>query len=136
MKKTLQSLRTHLGRPGHGLAPAALSMIVAALIVIPPAQGQTLTTLLSFNDGGGGGFPESTLIRDAKGNFYGTTYAGGVNNCFDGCGVAFKLDKAGNESVLYMAAAPVSVRCTNWTTKARKPCSMLSAEGPTAPFPN
>jgi uncharacterized repeat protein (TIGR03803 family) len=37
------------------------------------------------------------LVRDSKGNLYGTTYAGGAS----GVGTVFKLDKAGKETVLY-----------------------------------
>jgi uncharacterized repeat protein (TIGR03803 family) len=42
------------------------------------------------------------LIRDAAGNLYGTSYLGGSSqNCFNGCGVVFKIDSSGNESVLH-----------------------------------
>src|SRR5579872_1626657 len=42
------------------------------------------------------------LVRDAAGNFYGTTNYGGDLNCSSyGCGVAFKLDSSGKETVLY-----------------------------------
>jgi len=41
--------------------------------------------------------PESTLIRDAAGNLYGTTYYGGGH----ASGALFKVDSAGNQTVLY-----------------------------------
>jgi uncharacterized repeat protein (TIGR03803 family) len=43
------------------------------------------------------------LVRDAAGNIYGTTYFGGDSrNCNGGtCGVAFKLDPTGGETVLH-----------------------------------
>ena len=43
----------------------------------------------------------STLILDEAGNLYGTTNAGGdLSACFGyGCGVVFKVDPAGNETV-------------------------------------
>jgi len=43
------------------------------------------------------------LVGDAAGNLYGTTTLGGkVNNdCPGGCGVVFKLDASGGETVLY-----------------------------------
>jgi hypothetical protein len=46
------------------------------------------------------------LIRDGAGNFYGTTFAGGIVNeaCFLGCGVVFQLSGAGStwrETVLH-----------------------------------
>jgi uncharacterized repeat protein (TIGR03803 family) len=37
------------------------------------------------------------VIRDAAGNLYGTTELGGG----PGCGVAYKVDPAGNETVLH-----------------------------------
>ncbi len=43
------------------------------------------------------------LVRDANGTIYGTTYFGGVHrNCNgEACGVIFKLDTSGKETVLY-----------------------------------
>jgi uncharacterized repeat protein (TIGR03803 family) len=43
------------------------------------------------------------LVRDAHGNLYGTTYFGGAHrNCNgDACGVVFRLDTSGKETVLY-----------------------------------
>jgi uncharacterized repeat protein (TIGR03803 family) len=45
------------------------------------------------------------MVRDPAGNLYGTTARGGSGPCNQGfgagCGVVFKLDKAGKETVLY-----------------------------------
>ena len=41
------------------------------------------------------------MIRDSAGNLYGTRYAGGIAGCYVGCGVVFKVDTAGHETVLY-----------------------------------
>jgi uncharacterized repeat protein (TIGR03803 family) len=42
-----------------------------------------------------------TLSRDAQGNLYGVTYYGGDVSCFSlGCGIVFKVDKSGKETVL------------------------------------
>jgi uncharacterized repeat protein (TIGR03803 family) len=44
------------------------------------------------------------LVQDAAGNLYGTTTFGGTSQCDgvdEGCGVVFKLDTAGNETVLH-----------------------------------
>lgn len=57
-----------------------------------------LTVLHQFTGGADGGLPYGTLIRDAQGALYGTTIQGG-GSC--GCGVVFKIDKAGKETVLY-----------------------------------
>lgn len=44
-----------------------------------------------------GASPNAGLVRDHAGNFYGTTISGGVANA----GTVFKIDNAGNETVLY-----------------------------------
>jgi uncharacterized repeat protein (TIGR03803 family) len=62
------------------------------------AAGQT--TLYTFM-GLDGGVPLAGVIRDAAGNLYGTTDGGGSNNCTNGCGVVYKLDAAGQETVLH-----------------------------------
>jgi len=42
------------------------------------------------------------LVRDAAGNLYGTTGSGGDLACgSSGCGVIFKLDTTGKETVLH-----------------------------------
>jgi len=61
------------------------------------------TVLHSFTGGADGSVP-SGLVVDRQGTFYGTTESGGpdLNGCNGfGCGVVFKLDRAGNETVLY-----------------------------------
>ena len=55
------------------------------------------TTLHAFTGQNDGATPSAGLIRDAKGNLYGTTMAGG----FFGGGVVFKLTPAGKLIVLY-----------------------------------
>ena len=63
------------------------------------------TVLYTFTGGADGGSPWAGLVRDAAGNLYGTTITGGTkgNSCLygDGCGVVFKLDSAGNQTVLH-----------------------------------
>ena len=53
--------------------------------------------------GGDGAQPLAGLVRDAKGNLFGTTSIGGANND----GTVFKLDAAGTEAVLYSFTAGV-----------------------------
>ena len=55
------------------------------------------TVLYSFTGtGGDGAYPRAGLVRDAQGNLYGTTYAGGDPACIagTGCGTVFKLTPA------------------------------------------
>jgi uncharacterized repeat protein (TIGR03803 family) len=67
--------------------------------VAVPAQ--TFTVLYTFSGGTDGGGPSGSLIRDGAGSIYGVA-AGGSGSCFpSGCGVVFKLDQAGTESVIY-----------------------------------
>ena len=46
-------------------------------------------------------FPRAGLVRDGAGNLFGTTERGGSGSCPNGCGVVFKVDPSGNESVLH-----------------------------------
>src|SRR5713226_1100733 len=63
------------------------------------------TTLYEFKGGTDGEQPHGNLVLDANGNLYGTTeYGGNLSvSCggYPGCGVVFKLDPGGNETVLY-----------------------------------
>jgi uncharacterized repeat protein (TIGR03803 family) len=64
------------------------------------------TVLYAFTGGVDGSQPYVTMVQDAAGNLYGTTDYGGNPSCFVGlgCGVIFKLDKTGTQSVLYRFA--------------------------------
>ena len=65
------------------------------------------TVLYSFTGGADGIEPWAGLVRDAAGNFYGTTsYGGSSSNCSVGCGTVFKLDRTGKETVLYSFTGP------------------------------
>jgi uncharacterized repeat protein (TIGR03803 family) len=61
--------------------------------------------LYSFTEQPNGTNPYSGLIRDAAGNLYGATVYGGSGSCnngfLPGCGIVFKVDPSGNETVLY-----------------------------------
>jgi uncharacterized repeat protein (TIGR03803 family) len=60
--------------------------------------------LYSFTGGTDGAFPNGGLILDSAGDLYGTTSQGGDGSSMiapGGCGVVFKLDQSGKETVLY-----------------------------------
>lgn len=62
----------------------------------------TETVLHSFGLANGDGyFPEAPVVLDEAGNLYGTTNVGGAH----GRGIIFKIDSAGNETVLYSFCA-------------------------------
>ncbi len=60
----------------------------------------TETVLHSFS-GADGISPYAGVIMDAMGNLYGTTQNGGTGCSGTGCGVVFKLDTSGKETVLH-----------------------------------
>jgi len=61
------------------------------------------SVIYSFTGVRDGALPSSwSLIIDNTGNIYGTTFAGGTSGCFGGgCGVVYKINAAGKETVLH-----------------------------------
>src|ERR1700674_1331604 len=86
-------------------ASVALALAVLLALGTQRAQAQTYTVLYAFKGVPDGANPAAGLLRDGKGNLYGTTqYGGDVSSSFCsivGCGVVFKIDAAGKETVLY-----------------------------------
>jgi uncharacterized repeat protein (TIGR03803 family) len=75
-----------------------LALLSILLIAAKPALGQTETVLYSFAGVPDGADPNSRLAYDGAGNFYGTTFYGGVA-CPEspyGCGTVFELSPNGN----------------------------------------
>jgi uncharacterized repeat protein (TIGR03803 family) len=70
----------------------------AAVVATPSAQAQTYTVIHTFTGSPtDGANPYGNLLRDPKGNFYGTTFGGGAS----GAGTVFKVGNKGKESVSY-----------------------------------
>jgi uncharacterized repeat protein (TIGR03803 family) len=90
-----------------GRASAVLTLALALLLTVVgtlSAQAQTYSVLYSFTGGADGAYPYAGVILDKAGNLYGTTFQGGdPNKCatYPGCGVVYKLDSAGKETVLH-----------------------------------
>jgi uncharacterized repeat protein (TIGR03803 family) len=61
---------------------------------------KNFSVLYTFPGGAAGAAPEGKLIIDVNGNIHGTTYSGGDATC--NCGVVFRLDAAGDASVLHI----------------------------------
>ncbi len=72
------------------------SFLTMALIESQLARAQTFTVLHTFTGRGDGEEP-SGVVRDDKGNLYGSTFRGGA---FD-LGTLFQLDKTGEEIILH-----------------------------------
>jgi uncharacterized repeat protein (TIGR03803 family) len=87
--------KIRLGAAGAALTLAAV--LVFGGVTALSAKAQTLTDLYNFTGGHDGGTPSAGLVRDAKGNLYGTTYWNGSS----GWGTVFKVDTKGAETVLY-----------------------------------
>jgi uncharacterized repeat protein (TIGR03803 family) len=81
---------------------------VAALILIPGSWAVTSGKEHRFRGRADGANPQSGLVSDGAGNFYGTTSGGGLSTCgqyVPSCGTAFKMslgqDGSWTESVIY-----------------------------------
>jgi uncharacterized repeat protein (TIGR03803 family) len=63
--------------------------------------------LYAFTGVADGALPYAGVTRDVAGNLYGTTGYGGAIRCENGlgCGVAFRLDPAGTQTVLHTFTA-------------------------------
>jgi uncharacterized repeat protein (TIGR03803 family) len=101
-------------------------MLMSALLLCgvrtAAAQSYTFIELYAFNATGDlsdGGWPEASLARDNEGNLYGTTFFGGLGTGCDinylGCGVVFKVDPSGAETVLHAFSGPTD----GWNPTAR-----------------
>jgi uncharacterized repeat protein (TIGR03803 family) len=74
-------------------------------VVFELTAGGAYNVLYVFTGGADGGMPFAGVIRDSVGNLYGTTNGGGITTCTAGgglgCGVVYKVDPAGQETVLH-----------------------------------
>lgn len=81
-------------------------LIIGLTFLAAPLPAQTLTTLHAFAGGTDGALAFDGVVRDDKGNLYGTTGYGGDPSCNSnftpsGCGTVYKLDPAGRETILH-----------------------------------
>lgn len=76
-----------------------LAIAVAFASSAAQARKSKETVLYNFFGGNDGAFPAAQLAEDRKGNFYGTTTAGGASS--GGYGAIFRLGKDGTQTPLY-----------------------------------
>lgn len=91
-----------------------VTALTMALMVVVSSQARekvptyTYKLLHAFKGGlADGANSVGALVRDAAGNLYGVTTAGGSNGnvCPGGCGAVFKLNPAGRETILHFFTA-------------------------------
>jgi uncharacterized repeat protein (TIGR03803 family) len=80
---------------------ALVFVLVPGVLASQSARAQVFTILYSFRGMPDGEVPAAGLLRDPKGNLYGTTSEGGNTICYQGCGTVFKIDADGKETVLH-----------------------------------
>src|ERR1700730_7910823 len=59
------------------------------------------SVVYSFTGSPDGFEPQSGVVGDARGDFYGTTTHGGYRTCSNGCGTVFQVNQHGIETLLY-----------------------------------
>lgn len=83
------------------MKPLTLSFLLVTLAVLAGrpdrATAATLTTLYSFLGGSDGGEPLAAVVQGTNGNFYGTTFTGGVHST----GTVFTITRQGTLTTLY-----------------------------------
>lgn len=84
------------GSRTHSTYLSIVAAIIWMVALSLPAQAQTFTVLHTFTGAADGATPFANLVLDQRGNLYGNTAYGGIQNCPNGevsnsCGVVFKL---------------------------------------------
>lgn len=94
------TLRPRISATGTRAPHAVIVLVIMAVLVALSTQSleaQKLKILYRFMDSPDGSGPNTGPIQDDQGNFYGTTYAGGIK----GWGTGYKIDPNGKETVLH-----------------------------------
>lgn len=89
--------------PLGGNTKGVCSLLGSCGTVFKVDKSGNATVLYRFKGGADGASPLASLIRDAAGNFYGTTFAGGerCSNGSYGCGTVFKVNTTGQVTILH-----------------------------------
>lgn len=94
-------LASALGIPLRSTATVLAFAVLFAGLAAQSMQAHAFTVLYNFSGSPNGEYSYAGVVRDAAGNLYGTTSQGGTGNCYQGCGLVFKIDQAGKETVLH-----------------------------------
>jgi uncharacterized repeat protein (TIGR03803 family) len=102
--------RSGISRKSRIAWMSLLMLALFAALFSMQATAQTFIELYPFNSASvglaDGAWPEAGVVRDSAGNLYGTTFFGGTGTGCDineaGCGVVFKVDPTGKETVLHI----------------------------------
>ena len=92
------------------LKELVLTLGISCVLLSGLLQAQTITPLHIFTSTPDGAYPNAILAQGRDGFLYGTTEQGGTNTCSDqgyttGCGTIFKMDSAGNVTILHEFSA-------------------------------
>ena len=104
MIKKLQEHLSKLRLSAVDATPWVMAVLLLALVPAHLIQAQTFTTLYNFTGSTDGAYPFAGLVQDEMGNLYGVAAEGGNLSCQlggNGCGVVFKIDTTGKETVLH-----------------------------------
>jgi uncharacterized repeat protein (TIGR03803 family) len=104
----------HGGDYGYDVCPSGCGV---AFKITPKGKETVLHTFCAKTNCVDGANPSAALVFDGRGSLYGTTAIGGAytsNWCYYGCGVVFKLNRKGKETVLYSFCAQTN--CTDGAT--------------------
>jgi uncharacterized repeat protein (TIGR03803 family) len=98
----MSGLKNHPSRKAihHTAMAIMVSLFGLSLVAVPAARAQTYTVMHNFTGGLDGYGPQTGLIKDRAGNYYGAAGAGGTGGGGGSNGVVFKLTRSGSGWIL------------------------------------
>ncbi len=89
------------------------------LLTNPPPTAANFTVLHTFSGGADGGTPDARLTQGPDGNFYGSTFNGGIvtSGCPNGCGTLFRIGPSVSFSSFYQFSGLDGANPYAWLTQ-------------------